>query len=226
MEHAPKSRAEPFHVEHPAREVLSRGLAALGRPATAAEIERWERLAELLAHWGQRINLTGHRGPRAIAERLLLEAAALSGVLPAADRIVDLGSGAGIPGLPLAICRPEAEIWLVESRERRHHFQRAAIRELGLANVRTLRGRVEALEPIPCGGVISQAFAKPHQALAWMRPWLAESGWIALAATPSRDVPFVHPDLTPGELLPYAAPGAPPREVWLARLRGGVQTIS
>ena len=138
----------------------------------------------LLERWSERINLTGHRGALAIAERLLLEAAALSQVLPAAESIVDLGSGAGIPGLPLAICRPGCTVRLVESRERRHHFQRAAIRDLGLDNAIALLGRAEELEVQPSEGVIAQAMAQPEQALQWMRPWMTADGWLALATVP------------------------------------------
>ena len=200
--------------------VLSRGLDAIGRQPDAAELDRWQRLAQLLERWSERINLTGHRGALAIAERLLLEAAALAAVLPPAARIADLGSGAGIPGLPIAICRPETGIWLVDSREKRHHFQRAAIRELGLTNAHALRGRAEQLEPVRCNGVVSQAFARPDQALVWMRRWVTDSGWLALATT-AEHAGWTHPDLEWHESAPYAAPNGPPRALWIARLRPG-----
>jgi 16S rRNA (guanine527-N7)-methyltransferase len=200
------------------QQVLSRGLRALGRAPDEPELARWHSLALLLERWSKRINLTGHRGALAIAQRLLLEAAALASALPPAARIADLGSGAGIPGLPIAICRPETEVWLVDSRERRHHFQRAAIRELGLANVHALRGRAEQLEPIRCDGVVSQAFAQPVQALVWMRRWMTDSGWLALATTAGHPE-WTHPDLHGGESVPYRAPGGPPRALWIARPR-------
>jgi 16S rRNA (guanine527-N7)-methyltransferase len=166
--------------------------------------------------WSQRLNLTAHAGVEAIAQRLLLEAVALERALPPATSIADLGAGAGIPGLPIALLRPETQVWLIDSRERRHHFQRAAIRELDLENAEALLGRAEALEPRPCEGVVSQAFAKPDQAVAWMRPWLAPSGWIALATNP--DFPGLsHPDLDAGALRSYAAPDGPQRAVWVAR---------
>jgi 16S rRNA (guanine527-N7)-methyltransferase len=207
---------EPFHVEQ-LRRVLADGFAELRLPADPTALERFEKLALLLDRWSQRINLTGHRGAIQIAERLLLEAAALSQVLPAANTLADLGSGAGIPGIPLAICRPQCSVRLVESRERRHHFQRAAIRELGLDNTSPLLGRAEELDVQPSDGVIAQAIARPDQALAWMRRWVAPGGWIALptlpAAAPS------HPDLQPGRALRYGAPRGPERAVWITRLR-------
>jgi 16S rRNA (guanine527-N7)-methyltransferase len=207
---------EPFHVEQ-LRRVLEEGFAELRLPAEPAQLERFEKLALLLDRWSQRINLTGHRGALQIAERLLLETAALSQVLPAADSVADLGSGAGIPGIPLAICRPHCSVRLVESRERRHHFQRAAIRELGLDNATALLGRAEDLDVEPSNGVIAQAIARPDQALAWMRRWVAPGGWLALPTVPG--AALSHPDLQPGRALRYAAPRGPERAVWITRLR-------
>jgi 16S rRNA (guanine527-N7)-methyltransferase len=207
---------EPFHVEQ-LRQVVAQGFAELGLQADPVLLERFERLALLLERWGQRINLTGHRGAIEIAERLLLEAAALSQVLPPADTLADLGSGAGVPGLPLAICRPHCTVRMIESRERRHHFQRTAIRDLGLENAVALRGRAEQIEIHPSEGVIAQAMARPDRALEWMRPWVAPGGWIALPSVPG--VAASHPDLESGRALRYAAPRGPQREVWVAWLR-------
>ena len=208
---------EPFHVEQ-LRRVLSEGLDELGIDREPESLGRWEKLALLLEQWSSRINLTGHRGALAIAERLLLESAALSQVLPAAESIADLGSGAGIPGLPLAICRPNCSVRMVESRERRHHFQRAAIRALGLENAVALYGRAEELEVLPSQGVIAQAMAQPEPALRWMCPWMSPEGWVALPTAPDA-APFHHPDLVQGQVLGYSAPRGPARAVWIGRLR-------
>jgi 16S rRNA (guanine527-N7)-methyltransferase len=207
---------EPFHVEQ-LRQVLVQGFAELQLPADPIALGRFEKLALLLERWGERINLTGHRGAIEIAERLLLEAAALSQVLPPAATLADLGSGAGVPGLPLAICRPHCTVRLIESRERRHHLQRTAIRELGLDNAVALRGRAEQIEIQPSEGVIAQAMAQPDRALEWMRPWMAPGGWLALPSVPG--VLVSHPDLESGRALRYAAPRGPERAVWIARLR-------
>lgn len=202
------------------RGVLEEGLRALGEESGPEAVERWARLAALLDGWSRRLNLTSHHGALAIAQRLLLEAVALHRALPPARSIADLGSGAGIPGLPLALCRPDCEVWLVEARERRHHFQRAAIRELGLANARALRGRAEHLETRPCEGVVSQAFAKAPRALAWMVPWSAPGGWVGIASGPELDPAALHhPALEAGRLIPYAAPGGPRRAAWVALRR-------
>ena len=201
------------------RTLLERGLEELGLGTDPGQVDRWLRLALLLDRWSDRINLTGHRGPVAIAERLLLEAAALSQVLPAAHTLADLGSGAGIPGLPLAICRPDCSVRLIESRERRHHFQRAAIRELALDNATAVLGRAESLEVIPSDGVIAQAMARPERALRWMRPWVGPRGWMALATVPAHAGSLSHPDLVEERVVRYAAPRGPERAVWIGRVR-------
>ena len=195
-------------------QVIAQTLEALGFAPVVQRDPSWARFARLLQRWSQRLNLTGHQGEIQIARRLLLDAAALERALPQAETITDLGSGAGIPGIPLAICRPDTRFRLVESRERRHHFQRAAIRELGLENVEAVRGRAETLDPAPTEGVISQAFAKPAQALRWMRPWVAPGGWAAIAT--ARTDPPEHAEFENGGWRDYSED--PARAVWIARL--------
>jgi 16S rRNA (guanine527-N7)-methyltransferase len=207
---------EPFHVDQ-VKQALSGGLAELGLPTDPAALDRWTKLALLLDRWSQRINLTAHRSPLQIARRLLLEAAALHRVLPEAESIADLGSGAGIPGLPIAICRPRCQVWLVESRERRHHFQRAAVRDLGLDNVVPLLGRAEAIAIQSSAGVIAQAMAQPERALSWMIPWAMPGGWVAIATSPAAADRLHHPDLVPERVLRYSAPHGPDRAAWIAR---------
>lgn len=180
----------------------------------------WD-LALLLSQWTQRIRLTGHRSPEAIVRRLLLDAMALARALPelqSARTLVDLGSGPGLPGLPIAVLHPRCEVTLVESRERPHYFQREAVRQLGLRNVRPLRGRAEKLAPHPADIVISQAMARPQQALDRMLPWALPGGMLVIAggAEPPR-LP-VRSGVAPELVRRYRVPlGGPHRSLWLAR---------
>lgn len=211
--------ARRSHVPEPLRELLVAGLAELG--VSEALAMPLEKLARLLARWAARMNLTGHRTPEAIARRLILDALALAAQLPVQPptSVVDLGSGAGFPGLPIALRWPGCRVTLVEPRERRHHFQRAAVRNLSIANVTPVRGRVEDLAPIAHQVVVAQALAAPERALAWMLPWACRGGWVALArarAAPPFEVP---PGLESPRIVPYEVPlGGPRRELWLARL--------
>jgi 16S rRNA (guanine527-N7)-methyltransferase len=151
----------------------------------------------------------------------VLDAAALSRVLPEVARLVDLGSGAGFPGLPLSVLRPECEVLLVEAREKRHHFQRAAVRRLGLENARPLRGRAEALEPIPSPLVVAQAMAAPAAVLRSARAWVEPGGRIAIPGGGGFAGPIPPPDwIAEADLLDYVVPcGGPARRLWLGRSR-------
>lgn len=204
-----------------ARALLDGGLEQLALPVPEPTREALLELADLLATWSGRMNLTGHRTPVAIVGRLILDALAMSQALPAASRLVDLGSGAGVPGLPLALRWPERSVVLVESRERRHHFQRAAIRWLRLRNVTALRGRAEALAPQPSDLVIAQAVAAPDAALALARPWTEPRGWIALPGSDRSTGPREIPDwIGEAETRAYQVPcGGPARTLWLGRTR-------
>ena len=126
------------------------------------------------------MNLSAYHDPEAVLEHLVFDALALADVLPALDqaadraettKIVDLGSGAGLPAIPLAIKWPNRNFVLVEAREKRVHFLRAVIRELGLKNVKILHGRAEHLPAERAQLVIAQAMAAPAQVLEWMLPW-------------------------------------------------------
>lgn len=205
-----------------ARELLDRGLAEIGLAASDPQKGALLQLATLLEDWAERINLTAHRTCEAIVHRLILDAAALSQCLPQGQRIADLGSGAGFPGLPLAILRPGSCLVLIEARERRHYFERAAIRSLNLANASARRGRVEGLPPAPHDLVVAQALAKPSSALELMLPWTAPGGTLAIpgAATP----PEIRgpASVIPVGVLRYSVPcGGPARTVWLGRYEPG-----
>jgi 16S rRNA (guanine527-N7)-methyltransferase len=173
---------EPHQSEASLRELLSRGLGELGLPDSPPQelVSRLLELIELTARWAARMNLTGHREPTSIVRRLVLPALALASALPRLPTIADLGSGAGFPGLPMAILWPGSRFTLVESRERRHHFQRAVGRSLGLANVSSLHGRAERLDCIPHRLVLAQAMTTPGQALVTMVRWAAPGGLLVL----------------------------------------------
>lgn len=215
MEHSkPPGRAEPEQL----RDLLCRGLDEIGIEATAAQIGQLVGLAELLARWAAQINLTAHRQPPAIIERLILDAAAMLSVLPDFSSLADLGSGAGFPGLPIAILRPEIQVRLVESREKRHHFQRAAVRQLGVENARPLRGRAEQLVPTPSAAVVAQAVGPWSQVVAWMIPWAERDGLLIVPASDA--VPAASPDrrVRDAKVLRYQVPlSGPQRRLWTAR---------
>jgi 16S rRNA (guanine(527)-N(7))-methyltransferase RsmG len=199
---------------------VRRGLEELGLPTSQLDAlaHPLGRLAELLAQWSVRMSLTAHRGAEAVVRRLILEAVALDRQLPEVSSMADLGSGAGFPGLPIALLHPERTVTLVESRERPHHFQRAAARELEIGNAILRLGRAEELPPEPHALVMAQAMATPHQAVIWMLPWVEPGGILALPLSEAQPPPGSIEGIGTVSVSSYTVPlGGPRRALWLGR---------
>jgi 16S rRNA (guanine527-N7)-methyltransferase len=182
-------------------------------------LERLAKLAVLIEAWARRMNLTAHRTAEAVARRLILDSAALALSLPKnVETVVDIGSGAGFPGIPIGILHPDRRILLVESRERRHHFQRMVIRELALANVEARHGRAESLDPTSHDLGIAQAAGAPRETASLLLPWVRVGGWLALPG--GKKAPNVGKQVGVVEerIVHYLVPlGGPTRSLWLAR---------
>jgi len=154
------------------------------------------------------MNLTAHRDAHSIIRHLILDAAALIPHLPAAARLTDIGSGAGLPAIPLAILKPETEVVSVEPRSKRIYFQKAVVRELGLANLHPIQGRAEDLSPTPSDLVIAQAVGRPSLVLDWMLPWCRTAGWVAIPTSESTlsESLDLDPRITQARTTPYRVP--------------------
>ena len=117
----------------------------------------------------------------------------------------------------MAILRPELEVILVEARERRHHFQRHAIRELGLSNVRALRGRIEEIRPECCESVVAQAVAPPNELTAWMLRWALPGAILIVPGGTSPRSSLATDRVLASREAHYQVPlGGPARTIWLA----------
>lgn len=134
---------------------LVAGAEWLRLPLDDAQVERFARLRDLLLDWNTRINLTAITDPAEVVTRHFLDALTLLLALPDAahdepQRLLDVGSGAGFPGLPLAIACPAWEVTLLEATGKKVRFQEAAVAELGLSErVRPVAGRAEELAHRP-----------------------------------------------------------------------------
>jgi 16S rRNA (guanine527-N7)-methyltransferase len=129
---------------------LREGALRLGAPLSPESLGLFEGYMAELLRWQARVNLTGFRTPQAIAQNGFLDSLACLRALPQGPiRIVDIGSGAGFPGLPIRIARPAVALTLVEANRRRHSFLAHACRVLGLGDVQCLHGRAETLAGDP-----------------------------------------------------------------------------
>ena len=121
------------------------GADELGLALTLAQNERLLDYLDLLVRWNAVYNLTAVRDPAEMVTRHLLDSLAIASLVRGAT-LVDLGTGPGLPGIPLAILAPERAITLVDSNGKKTRFLREALRVLGLANARVEQTRVEDLQ--------------------------------------------------------------------------------
>ncbi len=206
-------------IQAEVRQLLERGLDELALSVSPTQLEQLEHFTSLLARWAERIRLTGHRDPEAITKRLVLDAAALSEALPSFTDLVDLGSGAGFPGIPIAILRPTRRVRLVEAREKPHYFQRAVSRELGLTNMSIQRGRFEEMAPTLHQAVVAQAVAPAAKVIKWMVRWASPGAWLILPGGSSPPKPGLLPEIRDVQIRRYSVPlHGPTRTLWLGRV--------
>jgi len=148
--------------------------------------------ARLLATEGTVRGLIGPREVSRLWERHLLNSAAIASLVPAGARVVDVGSGAGLPGIPLALARPELTVALLEPLARRVAFLTECVERLGLERVTVVRGRAEET-PIrrQLGGadvVTARAVAPLDRLAGWCLPLLRAGGLLlALKGTTAAD---------------------------------------
>jgi 16S rRNA (guanine527-N7)-methyltransferase len=140
-------------------EAILAGARRLGQTLPAGEAERLARLLLLLEKWSRAYNLTAIRDPRMMVVEHVLDALAIRPSLEG-ERIADVGTGAGLPGLILAVAEPSRHFTLLDASAKKLRFVRQAIAELGLRNVDVVHARVEDYAPDPgFDTVVCRAFA-------------------------------------------------------------------
>jgi 16S rRNA (guanine527-N7)-methyltransferase len=173
-----KQDREMFHVKHA-------GAAEPGPMSDAAaaifgsRIDLARRYAELLAGPGVERGLLGPREIGRLWDRHLLNSAVVGELLDQGERVIDIGSGAGLPGIPLAIARPDLEVVLLEPMLRRSEFLTEAVAELGLP-IEVVRGRAEdpwVRDQFGSRDVaVSRAVAALDKLVKWSMPLLRQDG--------------------------------------------------
>lgn len=138
---------------------ISDGCAELEVQLPPGAVVRLEAYLALLERWNRAYNLTAVRDPEAMVIRHILDSLS---ILPWVEgpRVLDVGSGAGLPGIPLALARPDFTFCLLDSNGKRTRFMTQALNELGLTNVQVVRSRVEDYRPEALfNSVVARAFA-------------------------------------------------------------------
>lgn len=158
------------------RERLTSGCTALGLDLPPPSIDRLLDYIALLDKWNQAYNLTAVRDPGEMVTRHLLDSLAVAPHLTG-QRIIDVGTGAGLPGIPLAILFPERQFVLLDSNGKKTRFLVQAKASLGLDNVTVIHSRVEEYRPEePFDTVIARAFAALTDILSLCRHLVAKEG--------------------------------------------------
>ena len=157
------------------------GMPAVARAVFGDAAAKAERYAGLLAGAGVERGLLGpHEVPR-LWERHLLNSAVIAELVPGPCSLVDLGSGAGLPGIVLALVLPDSEVTLLEPMLRRAAFLEECVAELALGNVRVVRARAEEMAGRLAADVVTARAVAPLDRLASLALGLVKPGGIVLA---------------------------------------------
>ena len=158
-----------------ARADLDAGLAALGLDPVHAE--PLARYLALLLRWNATYNLTAIRDPREMVTKHLLDSLAMAPFVREVPTLADLGTGPGLPGIPLAVVTPGLRVTLVESNGKKARFMREALRVLGLGNAEVAESRIEALDrPGAFAAITARALATLPQIITLGGHLLAPGG--------------------------------------------------
>jgi len=162
-------------------------------PLASGQRNQLLQFLELLQKWGRTLRLTADPSPAVLVERHLPDALVLTRMLsnlPVNPKTaIDVGSGAGLPALPLAILTPEIHYTLVESRSRRCSFLQTAVHKLGLDNCRVVNGRIEQVSLPQADLALSKATFPPPIWLETAARLVHEHGHIALLCTSKDEAP-------------------------------------
>lgn len=172
-------------MSHPQQQRLAEGATALGLNLSAAQHAQLLAYLDLLAKWNKVYNLTAVRDPAEMLTHHLLDSLAVIAPLVrhtqgGAARVLDVGSGGGLPGVVIAICCPEMSVACVDAVAKKAAFVQQAAGVLGLSNLRGMHARVESITE-PYDVITSRAFATLADFTQWSAGSLGEDGvWMAM----------------------------------------------
>ena len=165
------------------KSILADGLRAMHLKLPESAQQKLLDYLALMTKWNKVHNLTAVREPEDMVTLHLLDSLSVISLIPS-GALLDVGSGAGLPGIPLALANPDLQITVLDSSHKKTSFMRQAKAELAISNLQVICGRVEAYKPeSPFSGVVSRAFSDLSEftgltshLLASNAPWLAMKG--------------------------------------------------
>lgn len=188
---------------------LGAGIEGLSFAVDAGLVARMTDYLRLLSRWNRVYNLTAVVGPGAWVERHCLDCLAIVPHLKG-RRVLDVGTGAGLPGMILALARPDWEVIMVDRSRRKVCFVEQAIAMLGLDNARVVHGRVEACAPdLASDCIVSRAFTGAEPLMRQTRHLIRERGYWALmkGQRPDEELDALHAAGWQAEVRRIEVPG-------------------
>ena len=161
------------------RYTLEQSAHEMGLDISGEAVRSFELFAEQLKKWNRKINLTAIITDEEIAVKHIIDALVLAGCVRDGDRVLDMGSGAGVPAIPLKIVKPSVRVTSVDAVGKKILFQRHVARLLGFKGFEAIHGRVENLSCIHAHGfdlIVSRAFSRLEHFVGLGAPLLAEAG--------------------------------------------------
>jgi 16S rRNA (guanine527-N7)-methyltransferase len=211
---------EPFH------DTLAAAAAALGVPLSDEQLAALLAYLALIQKWNRVYNLTALRQPQEMLTHHLIDSLAVVAPLrrqiagQAPVRLLDVGAGAGLPGVVVAICCPEVDVTCVDTVAKKAAFVQQVAATLRLPNLRGLHARVETLTQ-PFDVVCSRAFASLVDFTTWSRSALSEHGvWMAMKGKhPGDELSALPSDVAVFHVEPLVVPGLDAERcvVWMRR---------
>lgn len=188
---------------------IEEGAAQMGVRLAPDQLKQLGRHVDLMLKWNKSINLTAITEPDEVVEKHVLDSLAVVPVLPSGS-LLDAGTGAGFPGIPLAIARPELEVALVDSVQKKVAFLKNTLAELRLPKAKAYAVRLEgnpSREELPrVHAAVARAFAAPEEWLRLARHYVLPGGVAICMLGPSDAIPDQLEELVLVQELRYALP--------------------
>jgi len=216
-------------VESALRAVVDVAKTSFGVELSAGSVSQLTRFTEELLKWNARINLTAITEPGQVAELHILDSLAIAPHLGPGARLLDVGTGGGFPGVPIAIARPDVRVTLVDRTEKKILFLKTTLARLGISNAIAIHHRAEEGAPAEVLGshdvVVSRALTAPETWFPLARTFAAEGGRvIAMLGSQQPSLGELESLRSkPGEevrLLRYGLPGGAERALAILELAG------